>query len=159
MNLDNIIELINAKANLDLRDRKKTLEYVGARAVYYDLAYNYFSLGTLEHIAGKIGRHHATAVHSLKNLVPSLDSYFPNMSRIRHEIIGPFEYGKDYYDLKAKIDFLQKQIINVKNDMGNYTATNNSEVNSMVQMIKSVPDDKTSTLKTRLEPIIYMLCK
>lgn len=157
MNLDDIIELINNKANLDLRDRKRTLDYVGARCVYYDLAYNYFSLGTIAYIASHIRRNHATAVHSLNELVPNLDLYFPEMHQIRKEIIGYNEYGDDYYDMKDEIKFLKNEINKAKND--EYIFSHNDDINEMFKMIKSVPDDKTSILKTRLEPIIYMLCK
>jgi len=159
MSLDDIIESINNKANLDLRDRKRTLDYVGARCVYYDLAYNYFSLGTLTYISSYIGRNHATTVHSLKNLVPSLESYFPRMHKVREDIIGYIEYGDDYYDMKRDINFLKNEIIKAKNDRDNYIFNHNDDVNEMFKMIKSVPDNKTSILKERLEPIIYMLCR
>lgn len=124
MNLDDIIESINDKVNFDLRDRKRTLDYVGARCIYYDLAYNHFSLGTLSDIASHIGRDHTTAVHSLNKLLPTLNLYFPKMAQIRRDIVG-----------------------------------HSDDINEIFNMIKSVPDDKTSILKTRLEPIIYMLCK
>lgn len=157
MNLDDIIESINDKVNFDLRDKKRTLDYVGARCVYYDLAYNHFSLGTLDYIASHIGRNHATAVHSLNKLVPSLDLYFPKMDQVRKDIIGYTEYGDDYYDMKDEIKFLKNEINKAKND--EYIFSHNDDINEMFKMIKSVPDDKTSILKTRLEPIIYMLCK
>ena len=159
MSLDDIIELINNKANLDLRDRKRTLDYVGARCVYYDLAYNYFSLGTLAEITSHIGKNHATAVHSLKNLVPSLDSYFPKMGKIREDIIGYTEHGDDYYDMRDEIKFLKDEIKKARNDRDNYIFNHNDDINEMFKMIKSVPIDKTSILKKRLEPIIYMLCR
>lgn len=159
MNLDDIIESINNKVNFDLRDRKRTLDYVGARCVYYDLAYNYFSLGTLSDIASHIGRDHTTAVHSLHKLLPTLDLYFPKMDQVRREIMGYNEYGDSYYDMKDEIEFLRDEINSVKNDKNNYIFNHNEDINEMFKMIKSVPDDKTSILKTRLKPIIYMLCK
>jgi len=159
MNLDDIIELINNRANLDLRDRNRTLDYVGARCVYYDLAYNHFSLGTVAHISSHIGRNHATAVHSLNNLVPKLDLYFPEMDQIRKDIIGFNKYGDEYYDLRDEIKFLKNELNKASDDKDSYIFSNNDDINEMFKMIKSVPVDKTSILKTRLEPIIYMLCR
>ena len=159
MNLDDIIESINNKVDLDLRVRKRTLDYVGARCVYYDLAYNHFSLGSLSRIANHIGRDHTTAIHSLNNVLPTLHLYFPKMDHIKREIMDDNDYGDSYYEMKDKIDSLKNEIKNLKKDMNNYLFNHNDDINEMFKMIKSVPDDKTSILKTRLEPIIYMLCK
>ena len=59
--------------------------------------------------------------------------------------------------MKDEIKFLKNEINKAKND--EYIFSHNDDINEMFKMIKSVPDDKTSILKTRLEPIIYMLCK
>ncbi len=126
-----IIDLVNKKTGLDIRKRSRKQDYVFSRCIYYDIAYNHLKLGTLYEVAKQLGLDHSTVIHSLKNILPILDNYAPEFITIRDEVLEILDYEVDY----------------------------NEDIKDMIRMIREMPEDKASTLKTRLEPIIYMICR
>lgn len=146
MNLDILIDTVNTKTGLDIRDSKKTTDQVMARCIYYKLAYEDFRLGSLQMVAMKVGKNHATVLHAIKNLFPVMHTYFPQMY-------------KDYISIKRDLDGIsESDILDEKyNDLlkkYNELMSNDSEIMSI---IRRVPEDKLSIFKLRISAIVKML--
>lgn len=175
-----IIDLVNKKTGLDIRKRSRKQDYVFSRCIYYDIAYNHLKLGTLYEVGKQLGLDHATVIHSLKNILPILDNYAPEFITIRDEVLDILDYDIDQNedhgdvldlrralsDLREKNSALRMTISELKaekdlieQDHNESVYNNNEDIKDMIRMIREVPEDKVSTLKTRLEPIIYMICR
>ena len=166
-----IIELINKKTGIDIRRRSRKQDYVFSRCIYYDIAYNRMKLGTLSEVGKQIGLDHSTVVHSLKNVLPILGNYAPKFITIRNEVLATLDYDIDHNedyedvsdlrralsDLREKNAVLRMTISELKEEKD--PIEHNEDIKDMIRMIRGMPEDKVSTLKTRIEPIIYMICR
>lgn len=63
-----ILELLNKKLGIDITSKKRNMEYVFARAVYFKLAGMYTGL-SLSKQAKVVNRDHSTAIHSNNNVI------------------------------------------------------------------------------------------
>ena len=175
-----IIDLVNKKTGLDIRKRSRKQDYVFSRCIYYDIAYNHLKLGTLYEVGKQLGLDHATVIHSLKNILPILDNYAPEFITIRDEVLDILDYDIDHNedytdvldlrrslsdlreknaDLRMTISELKAERDLIEQNHNESVCNNNEDIKDMIRMIREMPEDKASTLKTRLEPIIYMICR
>ena len=76
MNLRELADLVTKQTGYNIRVKSRKQEYTLARAIYFKLARD-FRLGTITAIAKEIDKHHATVLHSNKNVFPQMDLYFP----------------------------------------------------------------------------------
>lgn len=158
MTVDDVIKLVNHKTNIDIRDKKRDTIHVFARCVYYDIAYNILKLGGSSVIAKAVNRDHASLLHSLKNVLPDMASYYPQMNEVREEILIELDLEEmDKLNLREKISRLT--IINrnllerINNEVASATVYTPEEVD-MLEMLKTIPKKKLSAIKTILDPRI-----
>ena len=85
---------------LDISTKTRKLEYVYARAIYFELCYNY-TKHTYSQIADTLSMNHASVLHSIKT--------FPYM--LKHDK----QLNSEYYLIRQLLDFsLKKPRINAK---------------------------------------------
>ena len=85
---------------LDISTKTRKLKYVYARAIYFELCYNY-TKHTYSQIADTLSMNHASVLHSIKT--------FPYM--LKHDK----QLNSEYYLIRQLLDFsLKKPRINAK---------------------------------------------
>ena len=155
MTIEDLIILVNDKTNIDIRDKKRDTTHVFARCVYYDIAYNRLKLGGSSRIAKAVNRDHATLIHSLKKVLPHMASYYPQMNKVREEILIELDI-KDMDELNLKDKVSRLTIINrnllerINNEVVSSKVHTLEEL-EMLEMLKSIPKKKLSAIKTILE--------
>ena len=98
--MKNIRHVIEKFYKLDISTKTRKLKYVYARAIYFELCYNY-TKHTYSQIAKTLDMNHSTVLHSIKS--------FPYM--LRHDK----QLNSEYYLIRQLLDFsLKKPRINAK---------------------------------------------
>lgn len=155
--LKELVEIINEKADLDLRDKSRKINYVMARCVFYDIAYNYIKYPTKSGLADYIGYNHATVIHYLNNLVPIMPKHYPRFYEIKLEIVEELGLNSEVDDLYKRHRKLVTKYSKLKEKYDNLEVSENPIINDILRMINSLPETKFPIVKERLEPMVKMM--
>lgn len=163
MTLDDVIRLVNNKTNIDIRDKKRDTIHVFARCVYYDIAYNRLKLGGSSRIAKAVNRDHASLLHSLKNVLPDMASYYPQMNQVREETLIELDLEEmDKINLREKVSKLtiinRNLIGRINSKIVSDTTYTKDEV-EMLEILKDTPKNKLDAIKIILDSNNHKLCK
>ena len=173
MKLIEIIEFVNKEFSIDITGRKRTTDYVEARALYYKLAKENTKL-SLERIGQKVNRGHATVLHGIKNVWPHAikfneniqDSYYKfkdiaernrAIEEQRDNITGDLEHElflakNELYELKKigidQYEGLKKELEFIKSNSGRF-----------LELVSRVADDerKLDDLYLRMSAAVRMI--
>lgn len=74
MTLKDIADVVSNTLEIDIRKRTRQREFVNARAVYYKIARDYTPF-SLARIGRELGQDHASVIHYLNNVFPTLEAY------------------------------------------------------------------------------------
>lgn len=127
MTLNQLADLVSEETGVDIRSRSRKTKYVVARAIFFDIAYNHMSMGSLHQIGEVVDKDHASVLHSLRTMVPQMKRYF-----------------KDGHAINLK---LQHELKIAQED----------PYEDLVKMVRSIPEDNIEQLKIRLDAIIQMI--
>lgn len=155
MTIKQLIETINDLADLDITDSNRDNNHVACRCIFYDVAYNVLSLGSLSKIGNAVNKHHASVIHSLDNLAPNFDLYFPDHVYLKSEILDILGIAT-----KKERNFEKENIIlRKKLSMSNFDGCKfeNETLNDIFKIVRRLPDSKLEILKTRVDAIVKMM--
>jgi len=107
--LDELIDYVNATLGLDIRQDSRKREFVDARAFYYELARR-LTNNSLHRIGDSLNRNHATVIHSLNNVVMHLDKEKINKSLSE---LGYKNKKNTFEELKERVAYLERQLENL----------------------------------------------
>ena len=74
MNWEKIKETMETDLNINLSEKSRRRVITEARSVYYQVCYTKLNM-TLQEIGKTVNRDHATVLHSLNNVFPTLEHY------------------------------------------------------------------------------------
>jgi hypothetical protein len=74
MTLKDIADVVSNALEIDVRKRSRQREFVNARAVYYKIARDSTPF-SLARMSRELGQDHASAIHYLNNIFPTLELY------------------------------------------------------------------------------------
>ena len=155
MRLKDLKEMVEYFTGIkDISKKKRSREFVYARAAYYLLARKYTRI-SLNDIGGMVGRDHATVHYALDTLVPTVrgsndnridDIFWDVMDLIEN---GPKDYAPEKWDPKTLMKVLKKLREEIE--------TVNQ--NPVLKRVLRLSPEKISILSERLEPILLFLEK
>lgn len=153
MTIKQLIETINDLADLDITNSNRDNNHVACRCIFYDVAYNVLSLGSLSKIGKSVNKHHASVLHSLNNLVPNFDLYFPDHVYLKTELLDILGIAT-----KKEQNFEQENIIlRKKLSMSNFDKFENETLDDIFKIVRRLPDSKLEIFKTRVDAIVKMM--
>ena len=170
MKLQEVIQFIQEKMEVDLQENSRKRENVYARAIYFKVTRELFPRKSLDFIGSLVGRDHASVLHGINKVFPMIKLYEPTvyevyedtramilhkMSDITGEAFEESKQSKDYknelrkyYDkckyLRYKVSSLEKEIESGNNDL-------------VKQYIKRVPAEKYDLFLLRLDAMTKMI--
>lgn len=153
MTLKTLVDTLSKEMGVDLRCAKRDLRHVAARAIYYDIAYNHMSLGSLSLVGQEVGKHHATVLHSIRTVIPQMEKYFPKEYELGQrlkdglDIVRPISKDKQILALSNKVSELTLKLVDPD-------ACVYDPYIEVVSSIRRVPESKLEVFKTRLEALI-----
>lgn len=173
IDLDFIIDTIQSKTNLDINKNTRERVYVYARALYYKLAKEY-TFNSLQVIADKFGKNHATVLHGLK-VFEEIRIYNKEMYRLYEDFHTryPVELiNKDgdevlmtdreksivekFNDMVEQIKAKDKEIerLNLQVDLLNNRGDRRSNI---MNLVSKVPEDNLQIFEERISAIVNMI--
>lgn len=156
MELNRLIDIVAEATGVDIRDRRRKTEYVMARAVYFRLAYRDLGLGSLQEVGESLDKDHATVLYSLRTTFNQLERYFPHMYRRYLEIKSRLTDGS-YVDQETNTMDLLKLNDKVRDLSMEIDRIISGDLKDLIEICKSVPQDKMVLFKDRVEAIAKMI--
>jgi hypothetical protein len=177
MTLQDIMKEVESMIDFKLSEQRRTRGHVYARSVYFKLSRELCPLESLSSIGISVNKDHASVLHGINNVFPSLEAYEESFYNIYTEVKSRLleMYGSgDLYASKVKSSaFLgvhkqySNELINIKNKYKdikkkyNSLLKNNEESKSTlteaVGMIKRVPESKHYDLLVRLDAMTKIM--
>ncbi|MGA1702650.1 MAG: helix-turn-helix domain-containing protein [Methylophilaceae bacterium] len=161
MNLEHVIKVVSDYTGVDIKSRRRDNDHVIARAIYYNISYNILKLGTRKRIAMAIGRNHATVIHSLNNVVPMMDKYYPIAYRNQRDIIDNLTLVENLNDCSTFKEMYESIAGEYKDLLSKYNEIlkidDHPEKKDMIESIINLPPNKSGILKIRLDAILKMI--
>lgn len=113
MNEEEVLDYINDRFNVDIREKNRNRETVYARAVYIKILQKCFKIRQL-HIANKLNKSNGTIIHALKKTFPTLKLYehdfYDVYLYLENELEDRFELKYSIYDIYQSIKHEQRGI-------------------------------------------------
>ena len=104
--LDELIDYVNATLGLDIRQDTRKREFVDARAFYYELARR-LTNNSLHKIGSSLNKDHSTVVYNLNNVVMHLNQEKINKSLSE---LGYKNKKNTFEELKERVSYLETQL-------------------------------------------------
>jgi hypothetical protein len=154
-----IIEKVSNEFGIDITKRTRKREYIYARAVYFKLAQDIFRR-SLTSIGNDIGLDHATVLHAINNVFPTIQMFEPFVvkrynklyDRIKFENemhkeipITTEEAAREIMDLRYRLSFAEAQ------------ARKTMSLGPFEDLLCRIPEDKIDLVRVRLDAMIKML--
>ena len=170
MKLQEVIQFIQEKMEVNLQSNSRKRENVYARAIYFKVTRELFPRKSLDFIGSLVGRDHASVLHGINKVFPMIKLYEPTVyevyedtrAMILHNISDTTgeeyeeskkskEYKKElkkYYNkcryLEAKISLLEEQAESKEDDL-------------VMNYINRVPSEKYELFLLRLDAMTKMI--
>lgn len=157
-NKDIIIKVSN-EFGIDITKKTRRREYLYARAVYYKLAQDIFKR-SLTSIGKDIGLDHATVLHSINNVFPTMQMFEPSIIKKYNKLYDRIRFeneqrrvipetsedaAKEIIDLRYRLSFAEAQARKV------------ISLGPFEDLLCRVPEDKVDIVRLRLDAMIRML--
>ena len=175
MTLQDIRKEVEAMIYFKLSEPRRKRRNVYARAVYFKLSRELCPLESLERIGSSINKDHATVLHAINNVFPSLEAYeetFYNVyvqakSRLL-ERYGSGDLDASKFESSAflgvhkqyssKLSEYKKKYEDIKNKYDELLKSkDNSALGEAIDMLKRVPESKHYDLLTRLDAMTKIM--
>ncbi len=172
MTLEDIRKEIESSLDFSLSEVNRQRKYVYARCVYFKLSRELCPLESLESIGSSVNKDHASVLHGINNVFPSLEAYeesfYDIYTQAKLNLLYKYGGGDNYASEVNPIAFLgvHKQYSNelskyrdaLEELQGLYDELLiSSDFGDAIEMIKRVPVDKYETLLVRLDAITKIM--
>jgi hypothetical protein len=168
MKLQEVIQFIQEKMEVDLQVDTRKRESVYARAIYFKVTRELFPRKSLEHIGSLVGRDHASVLHGINKVFPMIKLYEPtvyevyedtramilhNISNVTGEEYNESKnskvYKKELNKYYAKCKYLEAKVSLYEEQY--------STDELVRDYIKRVPSEKYDLFLTRLDAMTKMI--
>jgi hypothetical protein len=154
-----IIAKVSKEFGIDITKKTRKREYLYARAVYFKLAQDIFRR-SLTSIGKDIGLDHATVLHSINNVYPTIQMFEPGIIKTYNKLYDRIRFeneqqrglpttseeaAKEILDLRYRLSFAEAQARKV------------ISLGPFEDLLCQVPEDKVDLVRVRLDAIIKML--
>ena len=159
MDLDELVEIVSKIMNVDITEKSRSVKHSNARAVFFKLAHEDFSMASLSEIGKAVGKSHTSVLHSIRNTFPVFERYYPYDYSRYEKIKAMIASCDDVNNFSLMLDKYEDLLLkNIKLSLA--LEEQNKEQNIMDEimgMLDSLPNDKLEKVRDRLEPIIKMV--
>lgn len=175
MTLQDIKKEIESIIDFKLSEPRRKRRNVYARAVYFKLSRELCPLESLERIGSSMNKDHATVLHAINNVFPSLEAYeetFYNVyMQAKSRLLERYASG-DLYASKvessaflgvhkqysSKLSEYKHKYKDIKDKYNELLKKNdNSTLDEAIDMLKRVPDSKQYDLLIRLDAMTKIM--
>jgi len=133
----------------DLSVKRRQRELVYARAIYFKLCKEKTTL-TLQQIADSVSVNHATVLHAINNVFPTMMEHEP----LYKEIYETIRDQEDLAYLKENYNALRKRYDNL---LRLKTPDSYDEHKELVSIIREVPEKHIEIAKVRVKAMVDMI--
>ena len=172
MTLEDIRKEIESSLDFSLSEVNRQRKYVYARCVYFKLSRELCPLESLESIGSSVNKDHASVLHGINNVFPSLEAYeesfYDIYTQAKSNLLDKYGACDNYASQVNPIAFLgvHKQY---SNELSKYRDSLeelqglydelliSADFGDAIEMIKRVPVDKYETLLVRLDAITKIM--
>ena len=155
-----IIRFINTELNIDITKKKKTNDYVFARAVYYKLSKE-LTKTSLAEIGRQVNKDHCSVLHNLKNFeqivkIPKFKKLYDTFKEY------PIEEDRTNFLEVIKInEQIRTELIDIKQKhrklLEDIEQNNRIEANKMEDLLQGLNEEQLELVHIRLEAMVKMI--
>ena len=153
MTSENIKKLVERELGYNIGGKTRARQVVYGRAIYFKICKDRTNL-SLQEIGETLNLHHATVLHSIRNIFPAFEMYNPEYMDIYNRIIKADEYIPierqlarlkiQHYQLELKYNYIK----NINIDMKHRT---------LLSKIKEIPDLQLQEAEKRISKLVERL--
>tara|TARA_B100001175_G_scaffold317393_1_gene334123 strand:- start:7423 stop:7872 length:450 start_codon:yes stop_codon:yes gene_type:complete len=147
MTSESIKNKINQRLNIDIKTNTRDRKHVYARAIYYKLCRDLTNM-KLHEIAKTVNRNHASVLHGIKTVFPTLKEYKDPIYKIYVELTE-----KDRLPLQQKYDLLNHKYL----ELCKYAVSN--KYKKLFDIITKIPEEEITNVECRVSAIVDILNK
>jgi hypothetical protein len=145
MTSESIKNKINNRLNIDITSNTRNRKHVYARAIYYKLCRELVKM-KLHEIGSSVNRSHASVLHGIKSVFPTLKEYKDPIYKIYVELTE-----KDRLPLQQRYDLLNHKY----NELHKYAVSDKHK--QLFDIVKQVPDNELYNAEIRFKAITDIL--
>jgi|TARA_R110001606_G_C15159778_1_gene626881 hypothetical protein len=153
MTTTQIMNLVENELGYNISGKTRARQVVYGRAIYFKICKDRTNL-SLQEIGETLNLHHATVLHSIRNVFPAFEMYNPEYMEIYNRIIKAEEYIPadkqlarlkiQHYQLELKYDYVKNLNIDIKH-------------RTLLSKIKEIPDLKLQEAEKRIDRLVERL--
>ena len=153
MTTTQIMNLVENELGYNISGKTRARQVVYGRAIYFKICKDRTNL-SLQEIGETLNLHHATVLHSIRNVFPAFEMYNPEYMEIYNRIIKADEYIPadkqlarlkiQHYQLELKYDYVKNLNIDIKH-------------RTLLSKIKEIPDLKLQEAEKRIDRLVERL--
>jgi hypothetical protein len=154
-----IIAKVSKEFGIDITKRTRKREYLYARAVYFKLAQDIFRR-SLTSIGKDIGLDHATVLHSINNVFPTIQMFEPGVVKTYNKLYDRIKFENEQHrELPTTSEEATKEILDLRYRLS-FAEAQARKVMSLgpfEDLLCHIPEDKVDLVRVRLDAMIKML--
>ena len=153
MTTTQIMNLVENELGYNISGKTRARQVVYGRAIYFKICKDRTNL-SFQEIGETLNLHHATVLHSIRNVFPAFEMYNPEYMEIYNRIIKAEEYIPadkqlarlkiQHYQLGLKYDYVKNLNIDIKH-------------RTLLSKIKEIPDLKLQEAEKRIDRLVERL--
>jgi len=153
MTTTQIMNLVENELGYNISGKTRARQVVYGRAIYFKICKDRTNL-SLQEIGETLNLHHATVLHSIRNVFPAFEMYNPEYMEIYNRIIKAEEYIPadkqlarlkiQHYQLELKYNYVKNLNIDIKH-------------RTLLSKIKEIPDLKLQEAEKRIDRLVERL--
>ena len=153
MTTTQIMNLVENELGYNIRGKTRARQVVYGRAIYFKICKDRTNL-SLQEIGETLNLHHATVLHSIRNVFPAFEMYNPEYMVIYNRIIKADEYIPaekqlarlkiQHYQLELKYNYVKNLNIDIKH-------------RTLLSKIKEIPDLQLQEAEKRINRLVERL--
>ena len=154
-----IIEKVSKEFGVDIKKRSRARIYVYGRTVYYKIARDMFNR-TLSSIGKDVGTDHATVLHAIRNVFPTIVRFEPDVVKSYNRLCKEIDFEKGQIEtIPASHEEAKREVANLRYRLKLVEEENRRlvKVGNFEDLITRIPEDKVELVRLRLDAIIKML--
>tara|TARA_R110000744_G_C19061868_1_gene529037 strand:+ start:138 stop:584 length:447 start_codon:yes stop_codon:yes gene_type:complete len=147
------MNLVENELGYNISGKTRARQVVYGRAIYFKICKDRTNL-SLQEIGETLNLHHATVLHSIRNVFPAFEMYNPEYMEIYNRIIKAEEYIPadkqlarlkiQHYQLELKYNYVKNLNIDIKH-------------RTLLSKIKEIPDLKLQEAEKRIDRLVERL--
>ena len=153
MTTTQIMNLVENELGYNISGKTRARQVVYGRAIYFKICKDRTNL-SLQEIGETLNLHHATVLHSIRNVFPAFEMYNPEYMEIYNRIIkAEVNIPADKQLARLKIQHYQLEL------KYNYVKNLNIDIKhrTLLSKIKEIPDLKLQEAEKRIDRLVERL--